>query len=381
MHNFPNYGSVLQAYATQEKLREFSDDVEIVDYSGGDKMIGRGITGFWLTGFGSDPIKALVRLPVRLWQRKVYGGFIRRYLNITAKRYTTEEDFSKFPIHDGLYFTGSDQVWNPFFKETMPFFWGFLPDSARKFAFAASFGNHVEDRLSQEEITRIKNLVGKYEQISVREERGLRILTEQLGYQNAVQLVDPTLAMPPEFWRRLAPTPGIKGEYILVYKLGKSKSFEVAVKEVARRTGLPLVRFCSQSLGQLALRDGKKIVLPPVPRFISLIDNAKYIITDSFHGAAFAMNLNTELIVYRKEYDGGRITGFLSIVGQERRYISNCNDLSVLDLPTDFYCVNRALAQERKRVDDFLSEVFFDKDRDKNQTIEAVDTFLDLCRR
>ena len=357
MHNFPNYGSVLQAFATQEKLKEFSGDVEIVDYSGGEKSVGRRLTGFLRIGFRSDPIKALIKLPVRLRQRRVYGGFAARYLNLTADRYSTEEDFSKFPIHDGLYCTGSDQVWNPFFKENMPFFWVFLPDSARMFAFAASFGNHVEDRLSREEITRIKKLVGRYEHISVREERGLYIMKEQLGCQNAVQLVDPTLAMPPEFWRKLAPESGIKREYILIYKLGKGKSIEIAAKEASRRTGLPLVRFCSQSFGQLAQR-GKRIVLPPVPRFITLIDNAKYVITDSFHGAAFAMILNTELVVCREEYEGGRITGFLSIVGQERRYISNCNDLSILEAPTDFNHVNQILSQERKRVDVFLAKVF-----------------------
>ena len=358
MHNFPNYGSVLQAFATQEKLKEFSCDVEIVDYSGGEKTIGRGFAGFLLTGFRSGPVKALARLPVRLRQRSVYGGFARRYLNTTAKRYTTKEDFSGFPVHDGLYCTGSDQVWNPFFEENMPFFWVFLPDSARRFAFAASFGNHVEDRLTREEVDRIKKLVGSYEHISVREERGLRILAEQLGYRSAVQIVDPTLAMPPEFWRRLAPQPGVKGDYILVYKLGKSKLFDAVAKDASRRTGLPLVRFCSQSFGQLALRGGKKIILPPVPRFISLIDNAKYVITDSFHGAAFAMNLNTELIVCREEYEGGRITGFLRIVGQEGRFIRSCDELSALDLQTDFGHVNRVLAQERRRVDVFLGEVF-----------------------
>ena len=358
MHNFPNYGSVLQAYATQEKLREFSADVEIVDYSGGESTVGRSMAEYLRVGLGPNPAKAIARLPVRLWRRRLFDGFARQHLNMTERRYTTEEDFSGFPAHSGIYCTGSDQVWNPFFKENMRFFWDFIPADRRKFGFAVSFGNYAEERLSPGEVARIKQYVDQFDYISVREERGLRILREQLDYPGAIQLVDPTLAMPPGFWRDLAPGPGVNGDYILLYKLGRDEAFETYAKEVSRRTGLPLVRFCSQGIGQVMLKGARKIFLPPVFRFISLIDNARYVITDSFHGAAFAMNLNTELIVYREQYDGGRISDFLRIVGQGRRYVKDCGDFAVLSDPTDFGHVNRALANERERVDAFLRKVF-----------------------
>jgi len=358
MHNYPNYGSVLQALATQEKLGEYADEVEIIDYSGGDSTVGRNMIKYMSIGFGANPVKAFVKLPVRLRQRTVYDGFARRYLNLTARRYTTDKDFTEFAIESDIYCTGSDQVWNPFFDENMPFFLNFIPAGKRKFAYAVSFGNYMEERLSPVQADRVKKYVDQYENISVREERGLKILQEQLGYTDAVQLVDPTLAVTPEFWRNLAPKSRIDRDYILLYKLGKEKPFESFAKGLSGRTSLPVVRFCSQSFGQLADRGCRKILLPPVLDFISLIDNAKYIVTDSFHGAALAMLLNTEPIVYREEYDGDRISGFLRLVGHEYRYIKDCDDFGVIDRPTDFDHVNVVLARERERVASFLGKVF-----------------------
>ena len=373
MHNYPNYGSALQAFATQEKLKEFADVVEIVDYSGGESTVGRSLADYFLADFKSGAIvKSIAKLPFRLRRRSVFGSFAKQYFNMTPSRYTTESDLKKFPVHDGYYCTGSDQVWNPTFIENMRFFWDFIPEHKKKFGYAVSFGNYKEEKLSIEIIDRIKKYIDQYEHISVREERGLKILQEQLCYKNSIQLVDPTLAMPAEFWRKLAPPPRIKHEYILLYQLGRERaseasfkaftkeeeSFETFAKGLSERTKLPLIRLFSKGSSQLFKGSGKKIILPSVLQFITLIDNAKYIITDSFHGTAFSMLLNKEHFVYRETYDGGRITGFLRLMGQEHRYITDCTDFSIIDRLGDFKYVNNVLERERERVDEFLRSVF-----------------------
>jgi len=358
MHNYPNYGSILQAFAAQEKLKEFASEVEIIDYSGGSSTLGRSFFAYLALQFRLNPLKALLGLPIRLRKRMVYDRFAGRYLNLTAERYTTAEDFMKFPFHDGYYCTGSDQVWNPFFTENEPFFLNFVPDDKKKFGLSVSIGNYLEEKLNPDEADKIKKYVSRYEYISVREERGLKLLSGQLDYPDAIQLVDPTVAMPPEFWREFAPESRIKGEYILVYKLGKESAFEALSKEISKRTGLPLVRFCNQSFGQVISGAGKKVIMPRIFRLITLIDNAKYLITDSFHGTALAMNLNTEPVVYREEYDGERISGFLRMLGYEHRYLKSINDPDIIDIPVDFDHVNEVLARERVRVDEFLCKVF-----------------------
>jgi len=368
MHNYPNYGSLLQAFATQEKMKEFVPDVEIIDYSGGNSTLGHSTLNSILTGYGEtqrgfrpDTFKALLKLPVHLRRKSVYNRFAKQNLNLTSDRFSLKSGFGRFPIHDYFYCTGSDQVWNPFFEENMPFFLDFVPKGKKKFAYAASFGNYGEERLSSQQVDRIKKYIDQYEYISLREERGLRFLHEQLGFKDAVQLVDPVLAMPPEFWRKFISTPIIKGDYILLYKLGDESAFESYAREISKRTGLPLIRFCSQRFGQIRQGAEKTFVLPEVSQFINLIDNASFLITDSFHGTAFAMVLNTQAIVYREEYDGERISGFLRSLGQEYRHVRRCDSFDILSDPTDFDNVNRILAGERKRSDDFLRKVFVEK--------------------
>ena len=105
--------------------------------------------------------------------------------------------------------------------------------------------------------------------------------------------------------------------------------------------------------------------------FISLIDNAKYVLTDSFHATAFSMNMNTEPIcVYPKEF-GGRIENFLTLVDSLDRHIADYNDFDVVNRPVDFVKVNGILENERQRASDFIDKVIEDirkikDEREKN---------------
>jgi hypothetical protein len=130
-------------------------------------------------------------------------------------------------------------------------------------------------------------------------------------------------------------------------------------KSLSKRKGLPIYRICT-GLSQIRFC-GKSLIIPPYFEFITLIDNAKYVLTDSFHGAAFAMNLNTELICVN-HLNPGRISSLLRLVGQEHRAIKDFQDFDILNRPTDFAHVNRVLATERKRVDEFLSNIFITKE-------------------
>ena len=117
-----------------------------------------------------------------------------------------------------------------------------------------------------------------------------------------------------------------------------------------------LLRICNRY--DQFYRPGKSIIIPEIIEFIKLIDNAKYVLTDSFHATAFSMNMNTEPIcIYPNEF-GGRIESFLKLTNSLQRHIKNYNDFDVLDRKVDFESVNKILDSERKKVNDFLVKVF-----------------------
>ena len=340
-----SYGSLLQAFATQKKLEEYADEVELFNYIQNTRLAD------WVKG-RTNPIKALLAF-INLMRLKLNFNRLKRdSLNLSSRSYSTEADFKQFKGDSDIYCIGSDQIWNfDCIPRMLPCarFLSFLPSEARRFSFSSSFG---KDSVDEDTVKRSKEYLSLLERVSVREDSGVDILRKQYGRDDAVQLVDPTLAMPPEFWRSYATKPRIKGEYLLIFCLKRSKELDAYARALSERTGLPAVRIC-RNYGHV-FHYGKSVILPSIFDFVSLIDNAKYVLTDSFHGVALSMNLNTPpLCVYQAR--PGRLASLLRLVGEERRAISGFDDFDILNRPVDFTQVNRVLEAERRRVDAYLS--------------------------
>ena len=356
MHAIKNYGSALQTFATQEFFKSFGCEVEIINYIRNDAR-DENLIHYWSNG---NFFKQIVIAPTIQRWKKIFGDFYNKNVNISNGVYTTVKDFEKFELNADLYCTGSDQVWNSKWNKGIewPLYLSFLEKNQYKFSFASSFG---QDHLNDEEVNETKTLINEYNYISVREKKGIEILEKQYGYSRAEHLIDPTLCLDADTWRRLSSN-GKKyrdiNNYILVYNLNRSKNFDQYAKLLAKKTGLKLVRFCTRY--DQFFRVGKSILIPDVLDFISLIDNARYVLTDSFHGTAFAMNLNTEPIcIYPNEF-GGRIQSFLELIESEERHVDNYNDFSILENKVDFAKVNRILERERYKAHQFVLNVIKD---------------------
>lgn len=350
LHSVCNYGTQLQLYATQEKLKEYFDEVEFIDYRRKDTY---GIE-LLRTFTKGNPFKAIVIFPTLLYWKKIFGGFQKKYISLSKNIYLKEEDFKNFSADADAYFTGSDQVWNSGWNKgiILPYYLNFVPKKKVKFAYAASFGM---SKISDRDIKETKSYISEYNYISVRESSAVDILHNQYNFQNVVHILDPTLALSGEFWRKLAPKRKIKEEYILIYNLQRSKDFDAYAEKVSKKTGLKLYRFCTR-FDQI-LRNGKSILIPDIFEFISLIDHATLVITDSFHATAFSMNLNTEPIcLYPSDYSG-RISEFLNMIDCLDRHPQNYNDLSVIEHKVNFKKVNQILDKERMHIDKFLREM------------------------
>lgn len=339
-----NYGSVLQVFAVRKVLEKYADSVEIINLK-----------------FNSHIKEMICRNPFKLASNIMSYPFIKRnfkameaHLGLSKDVFSSEADFLDYDPDADIYCTGSDQIWNMRNGSSVfgARFLAFLPEDKRRFAFSSSFGDRMENDLA----ARSKEWIHRFERVSVREDIGVNILKEQYDYNDAVQLVDPTLALPPEFWRGYAPGPEITGEYIFLYDVMKNKEFYTYAKALSAKTGLPLVNFCQRF--SRVFFGGRIVLIPPVFDFITLIDNAKYVLTGSFHATAFAMNLNTEPVCAMTSMNPGRLSSFLRLTGAEHRALKDFNDFDVIGRHIDFSHVNNVLANERRRVDGFLSEIF-----------------------
>lgn len=194
LHAVQNYGSALQAFATQAFLEQHGCDVRIINYVR-ENVRPENLYKTWGKG---NPFKAMIMVPtVHRWKH-VFSDFCRKNLHLTDGIYTSENDFAKFPLEADIYCTGSDQVWNSKWNRGIisPLYLSFVPDCKYKFAFSASFGQSC---LDVDEVNATEKYIDRYNKISVRESSAVKILEDQYGYHGAVHLLDPTLCVDSTF--------------------------------------------------------------------------------------------------------------------------------------------------------------------------------------
>ena len=207
-HGVSNHGSVLQTLATKKKLESMGLDVEFINFKKQECTGIFPLIKFWNQD-SHNPIKKFIRgvilFPSFVKWKYMFAKFLKKYvdIDINQKSYTTEEDFKLLPIDADIYCVGSDQVWNSVWNGAIlkPLFLSFVPNNLPKVAYSSSFGR---TELSDHEKSETAQMLKRFDAISVREESGLKIL-EDLGIQDAVNILDPTLLMDQKFWIQYTP--------------------------------------------------------------------------------------------------------------------------------------------------------------------------------
>lgn len=350
LHRVVNYGSVLQTYALQEKIKELGFEPETIDYyperlhvlgmlkrikNKGDKFKKSVLL---------RTIARIVIFPSYLLRFKTFKGFLKKYIIMTNETYIKEQDINNESFKYDVYCTGSDQVWNSDWNEKIdkPFFLSFAPDTSKKIAYAASFGKKA---LNNEEIKETRELLNRYDNISLRESSGVDIVNS-LGL-DGINVLDPTLLLTGNEWKKIESTKYNNDEYILVYNLNRNKKIDRYAENLSKKTGLK-IRFLSYQLHE-CYKKGKISCNPCVEDFLSLIDNARYVITDSFHATAFSINFNTEFIIVYPEKFSTRLQSLLKINNLENRVAKDEDNLSIIENKIDYKKVNEIMKKEREK--------------------------------
>ena len=243
LHRVFNYGSVLQAYATQKIFEDAGCEAEIVDYITEQRTAKRillGKKGF----FGLKNAKNIIRLPLRtisfLIKKRTFGKFLNRNCNLTKRKYVKAEDIITAPPQADIYITGSDQVWNSQYNEGIDkgFFLEYAPNDKKCIAFVSSFGKKALDE-SEKEVT--KQYLKKYSAISVREDSASDIL-QDMGYASEC-LIDPTLQIDQADWKKIASPRLIKEKYLILMLLyNEDNGATEYARKIADEKGLKLVK-------------------------------------------------------------------------------------------------------------------------------------------
>jgi hypothetical protein len=326
IHATTNYGGVLQAFATQAVLEQYGD-VKIIDYRNSfvDKTM-------QLVRFGTKPrdilrvAKDLFRLYPRYRVIKKFQTFIDENMKLTKFANNRLNDISK---EFDYFITGSDQIWNPKtvsenFQLDDVYLLGFVEDK-QKIAYASSIGDYEVKKDD-----RLLSLLTDFDAISLREKNSSEEISGFLN-REIKHVLDPTLLLNKEQWISVLGLDKIKlqkNRYIFLYALKKDALFKNTVKKVASELGLDTVIVDQDPFLDFPVTKQYKDASPA--EFLSLFLHADFVITNSFHGAAFSVNFEKEFYSVLPPSSPNRVTGLLSELGLSERLISKQEEIENL---------------------------------------------------
>lgn len=359
LHRAENYGSVLQTLALQVKLEELGHDVHVLDYYP-ERFTNKGLLKRLKQK--SDKLKNPILLlaakiliyPSYLRKNHVFGDFIDKYIALKGPAFQSDKEAAqKLSFDADAYCTGSDQVWNSHWNEGIEkaLFLDFVPKGKLVFSYASSIGL---SELPESEMEETKRLLNKYEFISVREDSGVEIIRE-LGRDDVVQCLDPTLLLTKEEWDKYASCQDKRTDFILTYNLHHDSRIDRYAMELSKKYSIPVWNI-SYNWHDI-VRKGHLCWCPAVEKFLWLIRNAQFVVADSFHATVFSIIFERPFVTITPDIAGSRISSILRMLGIEERKLDKFSDTSVIETPIDYAAVKRTLAMEQEKSMAYLKKV------------------------
>jgi len=360
-HRALNYGALLQAYALQCTLNDLKIDSEIIDYRNPLIEEMYRYKGFFERKGIKDKIKYLLQKNTEIEKRKKFELFRKDMLLLTNESYFNDSDLRKINDKYNFYITGSDQVWNydahGFDKN---YFLDFVDNSNKRISYAASFGI---SKIPEKHQMKYVSLLSGISVHSVREVIGQELIKNLTGLEARLDL-DPTLLLEKKQWSEKVGVWDKPERYILLYCFELTSSMKKFIEKLSDKTGLEVRYFGKAFRSTLNVKCVSIKNADPFD-FVRSFIYADYVITNSFHGTAFSINLNktffVELLVDASSVNS-RLENIIHLTGLESRYIRN--DKSIEEYLSDginWKKVNKILDKKRKESISFLKETLVQK--------------------
>jgi len=353
-----NYGGILQNYALQKVLKDLGEEPVTLN-------------------FVHRPIRwSLIRLccsVVKRLSRRLFGRnqkylnpikeerdvftvqpsqkkFIADYISkkdLTSALTSVQEEIKDFDA----FIVGSDQIWRPLYSPNINnFFLDFANKDQRKIAYAASFGTKQWEFPA--ELTALASTcLQRFDGISVREDSGVRLCKDYLSC-DAVQVLDPTLLLKQSDYVSL--TLGFEKvrfkKYIAIYILDKNKLKNKMIDRLASFNGTKVCELGTSQTGELQ----------SIEAWLSGIQYADMVITDSFHGTVFSIIFHKPFVAFfNPERGNARFESLLKPLGLENRLVALDSDSPSPMAEIDWENVDEKLSQMRKFSLDFLKNALY----------------------
>lgn len=355
--NFTNYGSALQQYALHRVVNELApDEIEsiIMDYCP-DCLAEKDVLNPYKNMWDQDEESlnnAKKTLPAIKENWAKFNHFFETQYVLSNHKYTPK-NFELSKEQEGLtgYICGSDTIW------CIDEFCGFEPGYFAEFdvmknasiAYAASFG---DAKFEGDNLILLKQRMHNYRAIGVREDTNLALIKQECPNIMVQRVLDPTLLLTGKDYEPIIADKQLDEPYILLYTRRFNQEMENYAINLAKKCKCKIVeislRAINQEKGHIMRYDAG------VEEFLSLIKHAEYVVTNSFHGAIFAIQLHKEFSIFSRQECDTKIDELLNLLGLSERKFVAASDEALQKINYDN--VEACLQQARKESLQFLQE-------------------------
>lgn len=335
IYSVPNFGSVLQAFASQVILEKLGYDPYIIKYKFPNEFHGN------KESFKEKIKKVIYRIGITKNHRKVKN--LDRFKNTKFKFTKSYESIEDLKNEDWTNYraliVGSDQVWNSrFVFGDKAFMLSFAPDKIKKISLASSF---AQKKIQDNYLEKYKKYLSRFSALSVREENGINIINKQLAInKNVIVCLDPTLLIDKDDWLNIIPRSHFKKKkpYILLYMWAyafepRPYIFDVLLYfqkkldyDIIALEGFDYTKGIRNKLKIIDATDST------ISDFIDYFNQADLVVTSSFHGTAFSLNFSRPLISIVPNNSGDdRQSAILRKLGAENCIINIGEDIETIN--------------------------------------------------
>lgn len=311
-YNSKNYGGNLQAYALNRYINSLGFESEqlcyqvIIDRSQKSKLKRalnvfnpKKLCSYLLSKFKRRKKSKSLGNTLNTRHKKI-EQFNRCQIDHSEKVYD-ESNIRKCIDNYDIFVAGSDQIWNLSYYFPA-YFLEFVPKTKIKVSYAASV---TMDFLTNEQKNVFKNHLKDYSAISVREREAVSLLADCTN-MSVEWVLDPTMLLTKNQWEKISSESLIDEPYIFCYFLGSDENERNLAKQFANKRNfkiatIPYLNGYNKSDDEFG---EYKIFDAGVEDFLSLIRNAEYVFTDSFHAVVFSGIFEKQYVVFQRAGSG-----------------------------------------------------------------------------
>lgn len=353
--NFTNYGSALQTWALYtiiNKININNSKAILIDYCPDcllDKHPLNPLENMWDS---DEKLKKMCELSFPAIEINYYK--FEEFYNsrfVKTKIQYTSDNFNEIVKNEQIdgFVCGSDTI---FCIDEFGFDDGFYsnyPVMKEKYsvAYAASFG---DAHFTENSLIKLNSLIKNFNYIALREYSMLNHVNDNTLVP-VKKVLDPTLLLTSEDYEVITSPVKETKKYLLLYSRRYDENMNKFAEEYAKKNNWEIIEI---SLRAIDAENHKMFYEAGVEEFLSLVKNAEFVVTNSYHGMIFSVQFKVPFYIFSREQCNTKIQELLDIFDLKHRLVHDRNN--VLNHEIDFNKVHNNIEIERKRSIKILTE-------------------------